>query len=630
VRTASRWILYSTKLRWQNEQSSIDLRRSRGSFGDSRAWIFLSCSQIGVKGGGAEGEVCLYTFISSLSPDSGNDGAKRSTSRSGGGFASKLSEKISETAAALHLHQLHHLLEKKNSEAAILGGDITKVLKIRDGLKNPLNTLPLALNEVTPGKMDLKVHTAPPLVEIYKEKCDEYGPGSDVDTLEGEGEVNRFFMSSRSWVKRYGADVVKYKWCRGGRATEVPELERVLILRSNKPLPQNAVTIVTQLSIERIAMLEQQCDHWPHPIAAVVYIPLVRGRISSTEDPSWNGTSLEVGIEEVKRYAERMRTSTCIIDIELVVEERCTFEQATLYPTNSVRNRALLMSRSNIVLLLDVDFVVDQSLALELEDERRHGELTDTLAAGAAVVLPAFEAWDQGERGKKIALTAVREGKSYIAKKFMYNVVMGFHMAHYPQGHEPTLFWKWINTTEPYEIEHETGFEPYILMLKEHVPYYDERFRGYYFNKVEHLLHISKQFELPFVVHPNSFVVHVPHAKAKTKWSTKRSGQKERNHAMFLDAMEDIKQYRFVPVTSFPHLCLPPAIQLQVADAIEGGVQSQGAEEQVAMIRKFANDVSVDPDAWEEDDELGNASDPETDHAQHPIDYAAENEEQNG
>ena len=61
--------------------------------------------------------------------------------------------------------------------------------------------------------------------------------------------------------------------------------------------------------------------------------------------------------------------------------------------------------------MLDVDFVVDQSLALDLEDEARHGQLTDTLAGGAAIVLPAFEAWDQSDRGKKIALTAVMEGK---------------------------------------------------------------------------------------------------------------------------------------------------------------------------------------------------------------------------
>lgn len=496
------------------------------------------------------------------------------------GLVSKL---LSDTATTLHLH---HFLESSNSEAAIVGEDIAKILRIRDGLRNPLKRLPRKGEDITDD--DLKVHTAPPLVHLHREKCvsNEFYNSSDIIRDE-------LALSSRSWVKRYGKHVIQYKWCRGGKQAEVPDLERVLILRSTKIIPKRAVTIVTQLSIERLSMLEQQCAHWPHPIAAVVYIPMVQGKISSTEDDSWNGTSLEVGIDEVKRYAEQMKTSKCIIDIELVVEERCTFEQATLYPTNAVRNRALIMSRSDIVLLLDVDFVVDLSLAYDLEDENRSQELLDLLNSGAAVVLPAFEAWDQGERGKTIALTAVKEGKKYIAKKFMYNIVMGFHMAHYPQGHEPTLFWKWINTTEPYPVKHETGFEPYILMLKEHVPYYDERFRGYYFNKVEQLLHISTQFGLPFIVHPSSFVVHVPHPKAKTKWRTKRSGQKERNHAMFLDAMEDIKLHRFVPVTSFPHLCLPKEIQVAISNTIERGKQGQGAEEQVSMMRNMAEHIAA-------------------------------------
>lgn len=376
-------------------------------------------SKVAEREGGKAG---LYEFISSFSPSSkpGQDdivsGVKRRTKSDGSGtLVSLLSQKLSETAASLHLHQLHQLLESKNSEAAILGDDITKVLRIRDGLKNPLNKLPMNPGEIDAMKEGehaaewenwIKVHTAPPLVTLYEEKCD-----TKRDDGKEDGGDEGFVMSSRSWVMRYGNDVVKYKWCRGGKAEEVPQLERVLILRSNRKMPPNAVTIVTQLSIERLDMLEQQCAHWPHPIAAVVYIPLVRGKISSTEDDSWNGTGLEVGIEEVKKYAERMKTSKCIIDVELVVEERCTFEQATLYPTNAVRNRALIMSRSDIVLLLDVDFVVDQSLALDLEDETRHGQLTDMLASGAAIVLPAFEAWDQGERGKKIALTAVAEGK---------------------------------------------------------------------------------------------------------------------------------------------------------------------------------------------------------------------------
>jgi hypothetical protein len=150
-------------------------------------------------------------------------------------------------------------------------------------------------------------------------------------------------------------------------------------------------------------------------------------------------------------------------------------------------------------------------------------------------------------------------------------------MSHYPQGHEKTNFWRWINTTEAYEVEYQIGFEPYILMARKFVPYYDERFRGYYWNKVQHLMHISMQNRFQFVIHPEAFVVHIPHRKPATKWRTRRSGQKERNHVMFLEALEDMKRRRFVPVTAFPHLCLPPALQLAAAEAVGPEAAAQAA-----------------------------------------------------
>lgn len=464
-----------------------------------------------------------------------------------------ISRLLSETASTLHIEGLldHHL------------GDEGPVSGLVSGLANPL-ILPPKTVEMAKNASNIRQVSSLPLDMIHVEKCADLSDPTFEDTRGKE-----WVMSSKTWVKRYGKDVSRYKWCRGGKRAEVPSLESVKMYQSKKGIPNRAVTIVTQLSIERLAMLEQQCSHWPHTISAVVYIPLVEGRISSTEDEFWNGIPLKQGLQEVGRLLTRENKLKCILDLEVVAEERCTAELATLYPTNAVRNRALINSRSDIVLLLDVDFVVDMSLAYALEHREQHQELMDMLSSEVAVVLPAFEAWDQGERGRDIALTAVREGKSYIAKKFMYNVVMGFHMAHYPQGHEPTQFWKWINTSTPYPVQHEIGFEPYILMSKKYVPYYDERFRGYYFNKVEQLLHISTQHGFPFIVHPTSFVVHVPHTKAKTKWRTKRTGQKERNHAIFLDALGDMNLHRFVPVTSFPHLCLPFEIQTAVAETMK-------------------------------------------------------------
>ena len=75
----------------------------------------------------------------------------------------------------------------------------------------------------------------------------------------------------------------------------------MLRLESNKPRPAHGLTIVTQLSLERFTMLENQCTTWPHQISAVLYIPLLKGRIFSAEEPVWNKRSLDIGIEEVRR-----------------------------------------------------------------------------------------------------------------------------------------------------------------------------------------------------------------------------------------------------------------------------------------------------------------------------------------
>lgn len=107
-------------------------------------------------------------------------------------------------------------------------------------------------------------------------------------------------MSCRGYVKEYGEQISKYRWCRGGNSVEVPDLKQLLQFKSNRTRNMQTVTIVTQLSLERISMLEQQCGLWPHAISAVVYIPMVKGKIFSAEEDNWHAQPLEVGIEAVR------------------------------------------------------------------------------------------------------------------------------------------------------------------------------------------------------------------------------------------------------------------------------------------------------------------------------------------
>jgi Glycosyl-transferase for dystroglycan len=56
-------------------------------------------------------------------------------------------------------------------------------------------------------------------------------------------------------------------------------------------------------------------------------------------------------------------------------------------------------------------------------------------------------------------------------------------------------------------------FEPYVVALRAATPWYDERFRGYYYDKAVQLHHMWR-LGFRFAVHPNAFVVHFPHASS--------------------------------------------------------------------------------------------------------------------
>lgn len=116
--------------------------------------------------------------------------------------------------------------------------------------------------------------------------------------------------------------------------------------------------------------------------------------------------------------------------------------------------------------------------------------------------------------------------------------MFGFHVPQYPQGHQATDYWRWIKSHGAYPVQYQVpacwgggtgaeppgpgawrtppeftscrpfagsnvchavglsaavsnggsivppvlqiGYEPYILMHRDYVPFYDERFRGYY------------------------------------------------------------------------------------------------------------------------------------------------------
>lgn len=69
----------------------------------------------------------------------------------------------------------------------------------------------------------------------------------------------------------------------------------------------------------------------------------------------------------------------------------------------------------------------------------------------------------------------------------------------YPVGHRSTNYKKWFLASLPYSIKFKSGYEPYVLVSRKHMPWYDERFRGYGWDKVSRLTGLRSRSRPVFV-----------------------------------------------------------------------------------------------------------------------------------
>lgn len=65
----------------------------------------------------------------------------------------------------------------------------------------------------------------------------------------------------------------------------------------------------------------------------------------------------------------------------------------------------------------------------------------------------------------------------------------------WPKGHAPTNYAKWRTATTPYRVEWEPDFEPYVVVRRD-CPEYDQRFVGFGWNKVSHIVELDAQVRL--------------------------------------------------------------------------------------------------------------------------------------
>ncbi|CAH2055874.1 unnamed protein product, partial [Iphiclides podalirius] len=237
------------------------------------------------------------------------------------------------------------------------------------------------------------------------------------------------------------------------------------------------VTLVLQLSMDRLQFLERLVKYWEGPLSAAIYLSDCEVTKFESFIRDWSGTL----------------SSRRNIGYHLVFKH-----DAVHYPVNYLRNVALENVNTPYVFLMDVDFVPMAGLY----DHLRYAiKLINPYAQKKCLVVAAFETqrYRASPPRSKAALRARLAGD-----------VAPFRAREWPRGHRATNYSRWLAADVPYEVEWQSDYEPYLVVHRS-VPKYDTRFSGFGWNKVSHSVELRAQ-GYRAVVLPGAFVVHTPHA----------------------------------------------------------------------------------------------------------------------
>ncbi|KAJ8310240.1 hypothetical protein KUTeg_012105 [Tegillarca granosa] len=175
-------------------------------------------------------------------------------------------------------------------------------------------------------------------------------------------------------------------------------------------------------------------------------------------------------------------------------------KQKGLYPYNYLRNIALENVNTPFVFLSDVDFLPLIGMYKNLQNN--YLNKMDNKQK-KALVIPAFE-----QTGLKLDFP---EKKQELLLQLERKELIPIRADVYAPGHKATDYPKWILAKDPYKISYKPNYEPYMVLPKD-IPKYDTRFVGFGWDKASHTIELDAD-GYEFVVLPDLFIVHIPHAK---------------------------------------------------------------------------------------------------------------------
>ena len=316
--------------------------------------------------------------------------------------------------------------------------------------------------------------------------------------------------------------------CRGPsdrEIVELPTLVPVQTWKSKKPRPKESISLVTELSIDRLPALENQCITWPDHLVAVVYVPMVANSSGGPPLlPLYRRTTLYDVIESITSFINYMETAAaCAFHIDLVGQFIPPGIFPGLYPINALRNRAMRLVPTDLAIFVDADFVVSPLLGLSgagYRDPAVFAEMQQKARKKQAVVLPSFKLtnkWEDLGYSRTVARDMVLAGKPMAKGALESGVLVPYLESEDLMEQEMKVISRWVDSPAFRKASIDPHAEPCVLVSLSTVPWFDERFVDYGTGAgaTWYTYLIANKFE--FTMHPEAFAVHVPHIAPRRK-----------------------------------------------------------------------------------------------------------------
>ncbi|KAJ7717827.1 glycosyltransferase family 49 protein [Mycena maculata] len=281
--------------------------------------------------------------------------------------------------------------------------------------------------------------------------------------------------------------------------------------RATGTFEKEDITITTLVTSNRFQVFARLVERYPGPISVTIHVKNTTNHVHELLD----------SLHTLYLSSPKMASN---VDVHLVID---AFDRQF----NTWRNIARFFSRTDFVMMLDIDFspCTDFRAAIRSSEAAMNKLRTGT----AAFVIPAFEypkyadGTDEARfpRSKDALVSLVHAGKIGI-----------FHTSWRP-GHSSTDYERYYAAApgEIYKVtSYQSAYEPYVIFKKDGAPWCDERFVGYGGNKAACLFEMYLS-GISYYVLADHFLIHQNHLYEESA----RRVERKYNRKIYSDFKEE-------------------------------------------------------------------------------------------